>query len=47
MDNVRLNLKLDRDTHRALKMLAVRTDCTMQDLIESLIKAKLQAGKSA
>lgn len=45
MNNVRLNVTMDRDTHRSLKMLAVRMDTTMQKLILDLITQKLQTSK--
>lgn len=45
MDNIRLNVTMTRETHRTLKMLAVRLDTTMQKLILDLITQRLQTSK--
>jgi predicted HicB family RNase H-like nuclease len=36
-----VHIRLDERTHRELKILAVRNDTTVQDLVEELIKSKV------
>ncbi len=41
MDTRRLNIKLDGETHKALKMEAVRSSMTLQELVVHLIKQRV------
>ena len=45
METVRLNLKLDRETHRSLKMLAVQVGQTMQAIVADLIRQRVKTAK--
>jgi hypothetical protein len=36
-----IHIRLDDETHRSLKMYAVRYDTTVQSVVENLIRGKL------